>query len=146
MNYRRIILAAAAATVVDFVYGFLVYGTLLTSSFAGFPHVYRPVDQAMAYMPIGAVGILLAMCAASMIYAKGYEGGTGVQEGSRFGVLMALFAIGYATMVNYATITLGRRHTVLMALAALGEWIVAGIVIGLVYKPSTVVARSASRA
>ncbi len=146
MNYPRIVSAALAATVTDFIYGFVVYGTLLSSSFAGFPAVYRPADVQIHYMPMMALGILLAMLAAAMIYAKGYDGGSGVQEGARFGVLIALFAIGYSSLVNYATINLGRRHTALMALAALGEWVLAGIVIGLVYKPSSVVTSSAARA
>jgi hypothetical protein len=141
MNHKRIALAAVAATIADFAYGFLVYGTLLTSSFAAQGDVYRPPDTQTAYMGIGALGILLAMIAASVIYAKGYEGGSGVQEGARFGFLMALFAIGYSSLVNYATIRLEARHTAMMAAAALGEWVLAGVVIGLVYKP-----RSASRA
>ncbi len=146
MNYTRIVLAAVVATITDLIYGFIVYGMLLTGSFARYPNVYRPTDLQMAYMPALAVGILLAMLAASMIYAKGYEGGSGVQEGARFGVLMALFAIGYATLVNYATINLGRRHTLYMAAAALAEWLLAGVVIGLVYRPSaTRTAATASR-
>jgi hypothetical protein len=60
-------------------------------------------------------------------------------------VLIALFAIGYSSLVNYATINLGRRHTALMAVAAMGEWVLAGIVIGLVYKPTAAVSRSAAR-
>ena len=135
MNYPRIVLAGVAATVVDFAYGFVVYGTLLTSSFAAHPAVYRAPDAQLAYMPVGAIGILLAMIAASLIYAKGYEGGSAAREGARFGFLMALVAIGYATLVNYATLNLGKRHTAKMALAALGEWILAGVVIGLVNKP-----------
>lgn len=142
MNYTRIVAAAVAATVADLAYGFVVYGTLLKSSFSLYPGVYRPADLQVAYMPYLALGILLAMIAASIIYAKGYEGGSGVQEGARFGVLIAVLAIGYATLINYATITLGRRHTALMALAALGEWILAGVVIGLVYKPGPVVGRT----
>lgn len=33
MNYTRLALAAIAATLADFVYGFVVYGNILTSSF-----------------------------------------------------------------------------------------------------------------
>src|SRR5450756_96881 len=142
MNYTRIVAAAVAATVADLAYGFVVYGTLLKSSFSLYPGVYRPADLQVAYMPYLALGILLAMIAASIIYAKGYEGGSGVREGARSGVLIAVLAIGYATLINYATITLGRRHTALMALGALGEWILAGVVIGLVYKPGPVVGRT----
>ncbi len=143
MNYTRIVLAAVVATVVDLAYGFVVYGMLLTSSFANFPGVYRPMDTQLAYMPALGGGVLIAMLAAAAIYAKGYEGGRGAVEGARFGFLMAFVAIGYSVLVNYATMNLGRRHTLAMVAAALAEWILAGVVIGLLYRPAGASARSA---
>jgi hypothetical protein len=141
MNFSRIVLAAVAATVVDAVYGFVVYGQLLTSQFARYPGVFRQADAEAAYMPYLFCGILLAMLAASFIYSKGYEGGSGVAEGARFGVLIGLVEVGYSTIVSYAVLQIGRRLTASMALAALVEWIIAGIVIGLVYKPTAVPVR-----
>jgi len=35
-------------------------------------------------------GILVGMSAVTWIYAKGYEGGSGLQEGLRFGATLAL--------------------------------------------------------
>jgi hypothetical protein len=145
MDYTRIVLAAVAATIADFVYGFVVYGTLLTTSFAAHPEVYRQGDAQMAYMPVGAAGIFLAMLAASMIYSKGDEGGSGVREGARFGVLLALFVIGGFALVNHATVNLAPGHSARMAAAALGEWILVGATIGLVYKPATTAARERAR-
>jgi hypothetical protein len=136
MNYARIALAAVAATVADFIYGFVVYGTLLDASFAAHPGVYRQAETQMTYMPIGAAGIFLAMLAASTIYSKGYEGGRGVREGARFGLLLALFVIGGFVLVNHATIALAAGHSARMAAAALGEWILVGATIGLVYTPA----------
>jgi hypothetical protein len=40
------------------------------------------------------------MVAAGYIYAKGYEGGSGIAEGARFGAAIGLFAVGYAAIVN----------------------------------------------
>ncbi|HEY7291073.1 MAG TPA: DUF1761 family protein [Vicinamibacterales bacterium] len=134
MNYGRLAIAAVVATIVDAVYGFIVYGNLLTSQFAMYPGVYRPMDAQASYMPALFGGILVAMFAASFIYAKGYEGGSGFEEGARFGVAIGLFAVGYAVLVAYATTNIGRRMTLMMACAALVEWIIAGIVIGLIYK------------
>jgi hypothetical protein len=143
MSYGRLVIAAVAGTVVDAVYGFVVYGTLLQSSFAMYPGVYRPAAMGMDFMPYLMGGIFLAMLAAAFIYAKGYEGGSGLVEGARFGAAIGLFAVGYASIVNYATINLGRRHTAMMGTAALGEWIIDGIVLGLVYKPATSAAKRA---
>ena len=136
MNYKRIVLAAVAATIADAVYGFIVYGNLLTNQFALFPGVYRSMATQAAYMPFLFGGVLLAMLAASIIYAKGYEGGSGVVEGIRFGLLIGVVEVGYAVMVSYAITNIGRRLTASMAAAALIEWVVAATVIGLVYKPS----------
>jgi hypothetical protein len=119
MKFARIVAAAVAATVVDAIYGFLVYGTLLANEFARFPGVYRSNEAGMAYL-----------------YAKGYDGGSGVVEGARFGVLLGIFIAAIFAGINYATLNIGRRHSLEMAVAGFIEWTLAGIAIGLVYKPS----------
>lgn len=137
MNYARIAIAAVAATVVDGIYGFLVYGVLLASDFARFPGVYRPADVGQAYLPIMFGFLFIALLAVATIYAKGYEGGSGVAEGARFGVLMGVFVAMAFAGVNYATLNIGRGHSVMMAVAAFVEWTLLGVVIGLVYRPSS---------
>ena len=79
-------------------------------------------------------GILVGMFAASYIYAKGYEGGSGLLEGMRFGLLMGIFDAGYFIGVDYGILNIGRRMALLMALAGLGEWLIVGCTIGLVYR------------
>ena len=134
MNYTRLLLAAVAATVVDAVYGFVVYGQILTPQFARYPGVFRPTDVQAPYMGYLFGGIFLAMLAATYIYAKGYEGGAAVSEGLRFGLLVGILEIGYDVLVGYAITNVGRRLTAMMACAALVEWMIAGVVIALVYK------------
>ena len=135
MNYSRLALAAVAAFVVDAVYGFIVYGNILASQFAQHPGVYRPASDT-SYMPILFAGVLVAAFAATFIYAKGYEGGSGAQEGLRFGAVLDLFALGYTGIVNYAVINISATLGLSMAIAGFIEWIVVGLVIGLVYKPA----------
>ena len=135
MNYARLTIAAVAATVVDAIYGFGVYGTALTSQFAKYPGVYRPAAEQMPYLAPLFCGIFVAMLAASYIYAKGYDGGSGLAEGMRFGIVVGLLIVGYTVIVGYATMNVGPRHSGLLAVTALVEWVIAGVVIGLVYKP-----------
>jgi hypothetical protein len=142
MNMTRLALAAVAATLVDAVYGFLVYGTALNSAFLAFPAVFRSAETGPAYLPGMFAGILIAMFAVTFIYAKGYEGGSGVKEGMRFGLLIAIFVAGGFVGVNYAILNISPRLAALMALAGLGEWILVGCTIGLVYKPSAAGAAS----
>lgn len=137
MNYGRLALAAVAATIVDAVYGFLVYGTLLAPEFAAVPAVYRQAEMAASHMPFIFLGTFVAMLAATYIYSKGYEGGSGLQEGLGFGAAIGLFAVGYTAIINYATLNIDHYLGMHMAIAAFAEWIVAGVVIGLLYKPAT---------
>jgi hypothetical protein len=133
MNYTRLALATAAGTVADFMYGFVVYGNLLTSSFLAQPGIYRSAEAQMANMPLGAAGLVLAMAAAVMLFAaSGFRGAGG---GLQFGLLLAVFAIGSGVVVNYATINMTEDHATKMVAAALGEWLLVGTVIGLVYQP-----------
>jgi hypothetical protein len=134
MNYGRLALAAVAATVVDAVYGFVVYGNIISGEFARYPAIYRPSATQTGYLPLMFVGILFSMLVASYLYAKGYEGGNGLQEGMRFGVLIGLLMVGYVAGVNYATMNIGRRLAMSYALAGLVEWVVVGIAIGSVYR------------
>jgi hypothetical protein len=136
MNYSRLVLAAVAATVVDAVYGFLVFGQVLGGEFHRYPDIYRPDDLQTAFLPMMFVGILFAMFVATYLYAKGYEGGSGMQEGMRFGVLVGLLMVGYVWGVDYAIMRIGKKLALYGGLAGLVEWIVIGTVIGLVYKPA----------
>jgi len=140
MNYPRLAAAAAAAWIVDGLYGFVVYGNVLSNEFAKYPGVFRPLEAMNAKMPFLFVGLLLTMFVATYIYAKGYEGGAGLQEGARFGALFGLFLAGM-TLGNYAVFNIGSQLAASMAVAALVEWTIVGTVIGLVYRP----APSASR-
>lgn len=141
MNYGRVAIAAVAATLVDGLYGYLVYGQLLSSEFALYPNLYRPVSEQAAYLPFMFLGILLAMFVMAYIYAKGYDGTNGVQEGMRFGVLIGLFNAGFFVEVNHAMMQMNRRLTGMMAVAGLVEWTVAGIVIGAIYRKNVAAKR-----
>jgi len=128
----RILIAALAATIADFGYGYAVYGNLLSSSFAAQTGIYRGVEAQMANMPLGALGVLLAMVAAATMFARGRV--RGLAAGVSFGALMAMFVVGACVLVNYATINITAAHGALMAAAAIGEWLVVGVVISAVYR------------
>ena len=138
MNYARLVLAAVAATVFDAVYGFLVYGILMAPEFAKYPGVYRSNEAGQAFLPLMFGGLFIAIAAAAIIYAKGYEGGSGVAEGARFGALLGVFVVFALAGVDYAVLNIGRRLAVMTAAAGFVEWLVIGVIIGLVYKRAKV--------
>jgi len=134
MNYSRIVLAGVAAWIVDLVYGFVVYGNLLAGQFAAYPGVYRgPADMKM--LPLFG-GLLLASLALAAIYSKGYEGRSGIAEGVRFGVLIAILMLASGAIGSYSLLNIGGRLAASMAAAGIVEFVLVGATIGLVYKPA----------
>src|SRR5882762_5208973 len=53
MNYGRIAIAAVAATVVYYTYGFLVEGLLIRKDFSPCSAVYRSAETMPGYIPLG---------------------------------------------------------------------------------------------
>jgi hypothetical protein len=53
MNYLRLLLAAVAALVTFFAWGFLTEGWLIRKDFASSAALYRASDMQMKYMPFG---------------------------------------------------------------------------------------------
>ena len=136
MNYGRIVTAAIVGTIVDGVYGFVVYGMLLAREFGRYPGVFRPMETINANIPLMAAGGLLAMFALAYMYAKGYEGGSGAVEGLRFGILLGIFVVGYIAIGNYVVMNIGRKLAVSMAVAGFVEFALVGLAIGAVYRRS----------
>ncbi|HEY3885511.1 MAG TPA: hypothetical protein VGL62_09915 [Vicinamibacterales bacterium] len=145
MNYARLVAAAVAGTLVDAIYGVLVYGTALRGEFSRYPDVYRSAAAGAAYLPLMFLAIFLAMIMVTMIYAKGYEGkGSGAAEGMRFGALVGPFVALFFAGVSYGTLNIGRKLAAYLICAGIVEWILVGAAIGAVYRSST--ARRSARA
>jgi len=133
MKIGRLVAAALAALVVFFAYGFLVNGTLIRDHYQPYSAVYRSADALAPYVPFGLAGTLLAMLALTMMFARGYEGGSGIAEGARFGVLVGIFVACTHVVDNYVTLNIGGRLAAELAVAAFFQWIAVGMVVGMVY-------------
>lgn len=135
MNYSRIALTAVVAWVVDSIYGFLVFGIALAGEFDRYrPGVFRSVEAINANLPLMFAASFFGILLLVYIYAKGYEGGPGLQEGLRFGIVFGLFELFAISIPNYAVFNYGRRLAAETAVAAFIETVIMGIVFGLVYK------------
>jgi hypothetical protein len=83
-------------------------------------------------------GILLSILVLTVLYARLYQGGSGLAGGgATFGALVGLFIVGSLVLHNYANLNIGLRLASISALAYFVEWCVVGIVIGLIYKPAS---------
>ncbi len=141
MSVGRIVLAALGAFVAYFIAGGAVFGLLpsLKSEFLKYPAVYRSQQGQMSHMPAGMAAMFLSMVALAVIYAMLYQGGSSIGEGARvgaiFGALIGIFAIGAFVVHNHVNLNIGLQLTVQQALAYFVEWVITGIVIGLIYRP-----------
>jgi hypothetical protein len=135
MNYPRVVFAAVAALVTFFAWGFLTEGWLIRKDFASSAALYRTSDLQMKYMPLGVASILVALLAAVVLYA-GWCGGTyGAVRGLQFGLLMGVFVACIHPISNLVTMNMNTKlGSEIAACNAIG-WVLAGGVIGLVYKP-----------
>jgi hypothetical protein len=141
MNYPRVVLAAVAATVVFFVYGFLVEGVLIRKDFALSAALYRDTGAQMKYMPIGIASVLVALFAAAALYAKWCGGVSGAMTGLQFGLLMGIFTACVHAISNLVTMNMNLKLGLEIAASTFVGWVLAGIAIGVLYKPAMAIAR-----
>lgn len=136
MNYARIFLAALGSFAAYFILGGLIFTSpFFKSEFMKYPAVYRPQEGIKSVMPFGMAAMFVAMLMLAMIYAMMYRGGSGFATGTRFGVLVGIFCVCSFVIHNYVNLNIGLMLTIQQACAYFVEWVVVGIVIGLIYKP-----------
>jgi hypothetical protein len=138
MNLVRIALATLGAFVAYMMLGGLMFALVpsLKVEFLKYPAVYRSQEGQMSHMPIGMAAMFVAMLALAAMYAIAYQGGSGLAEGARFGALIGLFAIGTFVVHNYVNLNIGLKLTLQQSAPYFFEWLVTGIVIGLIYRPA----------
>ena len=137
MNYARLFLAASAATVAFFAYGFLVHGWLIAKDYLPYPvGVYRSSDDGRSHMPFGLLGLFVAILILSMIYARGFATKSSARAGACLGFLFGIFMAGAFVAVNYATIHISGKLASELAVSELLEWTLVGLVVGFIYKPA----------
>jgi hypothetical protein len=136
MNYLRVFLAAVAATIAFFIYGFVVHGWLIAKDYIPYPEgVYRAGDAAQAHMPFALVGLFVAILVFATIPAKSCRT-AGARSGASLGFLFGIFMAGAFVAVNYATLNISGKLASELAVSELVEWTLVGAVVGLIYKPT----------
>jgi hypothetical protein len=136
MRYTRLLVTTVAAAIVDVLYGLIVYNAALAGEVQVNSAVYRPIAAVNANLPYFVVSVVLAVAAAAWIYARYVgDGDGGLLTGLAFGLAVGVFCVGYVAIGNFVVMKLGKRLTLYLAAAQLGEWIAVGSTLGLVYKP-----------
>jgi hypothetical protein len=135
MNYLRLVLAAAAALVTFFAWGFLTEGWLIRKDFAASAALYRSSDMQMKFMPFGMAATLVALLAAVLLYAGWCGGTSGAVKGFQFGLLMGVFVACIHPISNLVTMNMDTKLGLEIAACNAIGWVLAGMAIGLVYTP-----------
>ena len=141
MNFGRIAAAAVVAWIVSLGVGFVVNDVLFADLFAANVSVMRPEADITAGLPIGFVFLLVGFFAFAYAYAKGYEGGNGVLEGIRFGVLCSLIVIGFGLVWQYVMFPITASYAVAIIADSIAEFALYGAIVGGIYRPAGVAAR-----
>lgn len=135
MNFTRIALAAGAAFIAYFMVGGIFIGVpALKTEFQKHSALYRSGDSSKSAMAVGMFGILLAIAAATVIFARMHPAGAGIESGLKYGAVLALFQIGSFVLHNHMMLNISARLSALQAMVYTSEWIAVGAVISLVYR------------
>jgi Protein of unknown function (DUF1761) len=137
MHYSSLALAALGGTVASFAIGFLMFWLApgLIKEAHKYPSVFRPEEEMKAVMPIGIASTFMAILAAAVIFAMMRQGGSGITQGARFGVLIGIFVVCASVLHNYVNLNIGLKLALGQAAAYFVQWTIIGIVIALIYKP-----------
>ena len=137
MNLSRIVLAAFGAFVAYFVLGGLLFALLpsMKHEYMKYPAVYRSQEGMKKTMPFAMIATFVAIFVLAVIYGLLCQGGPGLAEGARYGSLIGVFAICTFVIHNYVILNIGIKITFQQSVAYFLQWLVVGIVIGLIYHP-----------
>jgi hypothetical protein len=137
MNLPRVAIAAVVTWVVYLGVSFVVHTMLLADIYVRHRAVMRPEEQANAILPVGFVFALVGFFAFAYAYAKGYEGGGGLQEGLRFGVLVGILICCFAVIWEYMVWPMSGTLLIAWMLENIIEFALYGMLVGLIYKPAS---------
>jgi ABC-type multidrug transport system permease subunit len=135
MNLSRVALAGFVAWVAFCVIGFIANAVLMRELYEAHLAFMRPEAESNARLPLAFAVSLVAFFAFAYAYAKGYEGGAGVQEGLRFGVLVAVLLIGFGVIWEFMVYPLSRTFLLVRVVDVIVEFAIYGAIVGAIYKP-----------
>lgn len=136
MNFGRIVAAAVVAWIVSLPLGFFVNEVLLSGVYAANMPALRSEADMTAALPIGFVFLLVGFLAFAYAYAKGYEGGNGVIEGIRFGVLVAVMVTGFGLIWQYVLFPVNATYAAAIIIDSIVEFSIYGGIVGAIYRPA----------
>ena len=114
---------------------FVVHTVLLKDLLpaASAPHAARGGSE--CHPALGFFFALVGFFAFAYAYAKGYEGGSGAQEGMRFGVLVGILICCFGMIWDHMVWPVSLQLTVAWMVDYIVEFAIYGSIVGVIYKP-----------
>ena len=142
MNLARVAIAAVVAWVVYLGISFLVHTVLLRDLYLQHAGTMRPEAEQNAILPVGFFFALVGFFAFAYTYAKGYEGGSGAQEGLRFGVLVGILICCFRVIWDHMVWPVSLQLTAAWMVEYIVEFAIYGSLVGVIYRPTARTARA----
>ena len=135
MNKTRWVVASIVVAVVVTAIESVFHGFLLRGIYEATAAIWRPYADMARLTPYGWVSTLITSFILVYIYHKGYEGkGSALAEGLRFGLIIGLFTAIPMSVWSYITIPMPLRLSCYWFCIGMLDMLVAGALIGLIYK------------
>jgi len=137
MNAKQKWLAVLGAFVVIWASDFLIHHLWLGDFYRAHAHWWRPEAEMASLMHVMFLAQLILAWLLVLVYARGYEADkAGLAQGIRFGLLMGVLLMGPSSLMHlvvypYPSFLIGSWF-----LGGLMQLILAGAVVGALYKPA----------
>jgi hypothetical protein len=141
MNWKKFSAAFIAAFIFMFLWGWLFNGVFMKGVYEQTSTLWRGQDEMMIRMPWLIIGLAILTFAIVLIFASGFAGG-GIAAGIKLGIMLEILAFGARLMMYYLQPFPGKLIAY-WTVGGLIEMMVAGAIIGAIYKPSAPIASSA---
>ncbi len=134
MNRTRLIISAVVVFIVFQIMEYLVHEVILKSTYMSLASLWRPEAEFQSKMWIMMLTGLVWSFLFAYFYAKACKSG-GLMTGIRYGFLMGLFFVLPMSFNWYVILPIPYNLALTWFLFGMGEIIIAGIIVALLYKP-----------
>lgn len=137
-HFKQWLLLGLAMAVLYFGMDLFFHHYCLSKIYEANAQLWRPINEMMALKWWGYLSYILFGLLFVCIYSKGYqEGKSGAGQGLRFGVLVGLFYWGTHLLGAYPFMPWPNRVYTGWFVIGLFEFLVLGLVLGLLYRAKT---------
>ena len=133
MNVERLAAAALVSWLAHLALTSVIWGMVLPDLFRQNAALLRTPSDMNLVLGYGAS--LVGFFVFSYAYAKGYEGGAGLVEGLRYGVLIGLLLAVFAGVWGYVMMPISAVFATAMIVDSIVEMAAYGVIVGLIYRP-----------